>query len=107
MAKRTKKTEKTQSNMQGLVVVTLTKDLEQAREYEILLKVNDIPAMISEQEDPSIDSNDIAVMVPEEYLDEAHVIIESQDAYDDFYDFASEETEDISDPDGPFFEDEF
>ena len=46
-------------------------------------------------------------MVPEEYLDEAHVIIESQDAYDDYYDFASEETEDVSDPDGPFFEDEF
>jgi len=107
MAKRTKKTEKTQSNLQGLVVVTITKDLEQAKEYEILLKVNDIPAIITEQQEESIGAKDIAVMVPEEYLDEAHVIIESQDAYDDFYDFASEETEDISDPDGPFFEDEF
>jgi len=107
MAKRTKKTEKTQSNMQGLVVVTLTKDLEQAREYEILLKVNDIPATIKEQQEDSIGAKDIAVMVPEEYLDEAHVIIESQDAYDDFYDFASEETEDIGNPDGLFFEDEF
>ena len=33
-------------------------------------------------------------MVPEDYLDEAHVIIESQGAYDDFYDFALEDDED-------------
>ena len=104
MAKRSKKTEKTQSNMQGLVAVTLTKDLELAREYEILLKVNDIPAIITEQQDESIGAKDIAVKVPEEYLDAAHVIIESQDAYDDFYDFTSEE--DISDFDGPYFENE-
>jgi hypothetical protein len=107
MVKRSKKTQKAQSKLQGFAVVVLTKDLEQAREYETLLKVNDIPAIITEQEEQSIGDNDIAVMVPEEYLDEAHVIIESQDAYDDFYDFTSEEDEDISDIDGPFFEDEF
>lgn len=107
MAKRSKKTQKTQSNLQGLVVVVLTKDLKQAREYETLLKVNDIPAIITEQDEQPIGDKDIAVMVPEEHLDEAHVIIESQDAYDDFYDFASEEGEDLSDLDGPFFDDDF
>jgi len=104
MTKRSKKIQKTQSQLQGLVVAALTKDAEQAREYETLLKVNDIPVTISEQEE-SIGDKDIAVMVPEDYLDEAHVIIESQDAYDDFYDFTSEE--DTSDFDGPYFESEF
>jgi hypothetical protein len=106
MVKRSKKTQKTQSKLQGFAVVALTKDLEQAREYETLLKVNDIPAIVTEQDEQSIGDNDIAVMVPEEYLDEAHVIIESQDAYDDFYDFTSED-EDISDLDDSFLEDEF
>ena len=107
MAKRSKKTPKTQSNLEGLVVAALTKDMEQAREYETLLKVNDIPVTIIEQDEQPTETKDIAVMVPEECLDEAHVIIESQDAYDDFYDFASEENEDFGDLDGPFFEDEF
>jgi len=44
-------------------------------------------------------------MVAEEFLDEAHVIIESQQAYDDFYDFAIEEDE--GDFDDDFFEDEY
>lgn len=107
MAKRSKKAEKTQSDLQGFVVATITRDMEQAREYETILKVNDIPAVIIEPNEQSTDPEDIAVMVPEECLDEAHVIIESQDAYDDFYDFASEDDEDIDNEDNLFFEDEF
>ncbi len=106
MAKRSKKTQKAQANPQGLVVVTVTSDLEQAREYESLLKVNDIPVVVNEPDEQSIGSKDIAVMVPEDYLDEAHVVIESQDAYDDFYDFALEEEEE-DDFDSQLFEDEF
>lgn len=106
MTKRSKKTQKTKGNLQGLVVVTLTKDMEQAREYETMLKVNDIPVVIKETDEESIDSKDIAVMVPEDYLDEAHVVIESQDAYDDFYDFALEDEEE-GDIDDQLFEDEF
>jgi len=46
----------------------------------------------------------IAVMVPEEYADEAHVIVESQDAYDDFYELGiDEEDEFASEP----FDDNF
>jgi hypothetical protein len=62
--------------------------MDQAKEYESLLKVNDIPTIIKEQIDPSMSGKGIALMVPEDCLDEAHVVIESQDAYDDFYDFA-------------------
>ncbi len=106
MAKRFKKTQKAKGNLQGLVVVTLAKDMEQAREYETLLKVNDIPVVINETDEQSIGTKDIAVMVPEDHLDEAHVVIESQDAYDDFYDFALEDEEE-GDFDDQFFEDEF
>lgn len=107
MAKRSKKTQKAQTNLQGFVVVALAKDMEQAKEYETLLKVNDIPVIINEPDEQSIDPKDITVMVPEDYLDEAHVVIESQDAYDDFYDFAEEEKEDEGDFEDDYFEDEF
>jgi len=108
MAKRSRKSQKAQADqLQGFVVVALTKDMEQAKEYETMLKVNDIPVIIKEQEEDSIGARDIAVMVPEESLDEAHVIIESQDAYDDFYDFALEDEDEMNNEfDNDFFEDE-
>lgn len=90
MEKRSKKQQKSQAKVKDFVVVTLVEDLEQAREYETLLKINDIPAVIKEQTDQSVSAKGVAVMVPEDFLDEAHVVIESQDTYDDFYDFASE-----------------
>ncbi len=106
MAKRSQKAQKSQPELQEFVVVTFAKDLEQARDYETLLKTNDIPATIKEQDEQSINAKGIAVMVPEDFLDEAHVIIESQDAYDDFYDFSLED-EDDDDFDSDLFEDEF
>ena len=106
MAKRTPKAQKSQPELQEFVVVTFAKDLEQARDYETLLKTNDIPAIIKEQDEQSTNAKGIAVMVPEDFLDEAHVIIESQDAYDDFYDFSLED-EDNDDFDSDLFEDEF
>jgi len=106
MAKRFRKNQKSQSKLKDFVVVTFVDDLEQAREYETLLRVNDIPAVIREQVDPSVSSKGIAVMVPEDFLDEAHVVIESQDAYDDFYDFALEDEEE-ADFDSSLFEDDF
>lgn len=99
MAKRTPKTRKspTPANLKELVTVTFVEDAEQAKDYETLLKTNDIPATIKEQNDESNGCKSIAVMVPEEFLDEAHVVIESQDAYDDFYDLALEENDDFGD----------
>ena len=94
MAKRSKKDHRSQAKLQGYVVVAFAEDMEQAREYKTLLEVNDVAAIISEQQEQSLGSKEIAVMVPEDFLDEAHVIIESQDAYDDFYDFAVEGEED-------------
>jgi len=106
MAKRSKKGQKSQAKLEGYVVVAFAEDMEQATEYKTILKANDISAAITEPEAHEIGSKEIAVMVPEEFLDEAHVIIESQHAYDDFYDFALE-GEDEGGFDDDFFEDEF
>ncbi|MFH1719664.1 MAG: DUF2007 domain-containing protein [Planctomycetota bacterium] len=105
MSKRSKKTQKAQARVEGFVVVAFAEDMEQASEYKTLLEANDIHAVINENNEHSIGSKEIAVMVAEEFLDEAHVIIESQQAYDDFYDFAIEEDE--GDFDDDFFEDEY
>ncbi len=106
MAKRSKKGHRSQAKMQGYVVVTFAENMEQAREYKTLLEVNDVSAIINEQEEQSLDSKEIAVMVPEEFLDEAHVIIESQNAYDDFYDYSLEDEEN-GDFDDEIFEEDF
>ena len=100
-----RKNKKTQTDLQELITIAFADDLEQAKDYETLLKNNDIPALIKQQDNPQGNSRKvIAVMVPEEYIDEAHVVIESQDAYDDFSDLNLDEQEDFgSDP----FEDEF
>ena len=105
MRKRSRKSHKSPADLAGYVVVSFAEDMEQAKDYESLLKVNDVPVVVQEQED-QLGNREIAVMVPEESLDEAHVIIESQDAYDDFYDFALED-EDESDFDSDVFEDDF
>jgi len=101
------KNHKSNAKVKDLVVVVYADDMEQAREYETLLRLNDIPAVIKEQLDPSGSSNGVAVMVPEDSLDEAHVVIESQDAYDDFYDFAFDEDTEDADFDGDLLDDEF
>lgn len=107
MAKRPKKRQKSETNLQELVVVTLAEDLEQAKDYETLLETNGIPTTIKEQNTESPNTpQSIAIMVPEDYLDEAHVVIESQNAYDDFYDFALEDGEE-DDFNDEFFEDDF
>jgi hypothetical protein len=107
MAKRPRKTNKSQAEVQELVTVAFTEDWEQAKDYETLLKTNDIPVIIKEQEESEEgEPKGIAVMVPEDFLDEAHVVIESQDAYDDFYDFALED-ESEGDFDSDVFGDDF
>jgi len=106
MAKRSKKPHKSPVKLEGYVVVAFAEDMEQATEYQSLLEANDISATITEPQANEIGSKEIAVMVPEEFLDEAHVIIESQHAYDDFYDFALD-NEDDGDFDDDFFEEDY
>jgi len=105
MTKRSTKSQKAQTESHEFVVVTFAKDWEQAKDYETLLKNNDIPTIIREQHEDA-ESSGIAVLVAEDFIDEAHVIIESQDAYDDFYDLALEQ-EDDGEFDGTFLQEDF
>jgi hypothetical protein len=95
MHKHRNRSGKGQGKVKEYVVVAFVDDMDQAREYETLLRLNDIPAVIKEQLDPTDDGKAVAIMVPEDFLDEAHVVIESQDAYDDFCDYAMDADEDI------------
>ena len=105
MAKHSKKGHKSQAKLEGFVVVAFAEDMAQAREFKTLLEANDIPTKMSELDEQLIAADEIAVMVPEDFLDEAHVIIESQQAYDDFYDFALEDEGDSDFDDDDFLED--
>jgi hypothetical protein len=89
---------------QELVVVATSSTMVEAKEYETLLKNNDIPAMVKERPNEFGEGIHYAVYVPDDMADEAHVVIESQDAYDDFYDFGLDE-ENEDDLEGDIFED--
>jgi len=91
--------------LQELVIVATADTAEEAKDYETLLKNNDIPAIVKRQQDEFTESKRFVVMTPEDMTDEAHVIIESQDAYDDFYDSGLED-ENEDEPDGDIFEEE-
>ena len=106
MGKPSKQNKKstTQANTEYVSLAVLS-DMEQAMDYKSLLEINDIPVVIKEEKDES-EEEAIHVMVPEEFLDEAHVVIESQDAYDDFYDLALDEEGD-ADFDDSFFDEDF
>lgn len=89
---------------QELVVIATASALDEAKDYETLLKNNEIPAMVKERPNEFGEGTHYAVYVPDDMADEAHVVIESQDAYDDFYDLGlNDESED--DLEGDIFED--
>ena len=89
---------------QELVVVATSSAIDEAKEIETLLKNNDIPAMVKQRPNEFGEGTHYAVYVPDDMADEAHVVIESQDAYDDFYDFGLDE-ENEDDLEGDIFED--
>jgi hypothetical protein len=107
MNKHPRKGNKGNTRLKEYVVVAFVDDLEQAKEYETLLRLNDIPAAIKEQLDGGADGKAVAIMVPEDFLDEAHVVIESQDAYDDLCDYAMDEDDEFDFGGDLLDEDEF
>jgi hypothetical protein len=102
MPRRAKKTQKTQVKQPELVTVTLAEDMEQAREYERLLKENNIPAAMNDGQG----AVNIPIVVPIEYLEEAQIVLDSLSAFDDFYDLDYDEEYD-HEFDDDFLEDEF
>ena len=91
MAKFNKKNDEPKSEPYYLTAVTYMDDWEQAKDCEAMLKANDIPASLLEQNPPMEREQNIAVMVPRDFLEEARVVIESENAEDDFYDLLFDE----------------
>ena len=84
MANR-KKSTTTRTALKGLVTIAFAEDAELAKQYKQLLNDNDIPAAVKVRGFEDSGVKGVPVMVPEDYIDEAHSIIESHNAMDDFY----------------------
>jgi len=104
MAKFYKKNDENEADLQDLVTITFVEEWEQAKDFEAMLKANDIPAALQEQGSPETNRPGYAVMVPPDYLDEARVMIELQNAEDAFYDLMFDDEDDF---DNEHFEDAF
>ncbi len=91
MANHPKRKETQQNSLKEFVTVAFAEDMELAKQYKQLLNDGEIPAAIKPQPDAGTGFPGIAVMVPEDQIDEAHVLIESQGAYNDFYDMVFHE----------------
>ncbi len=72
-------------------------DLDLASNYKQLLEDNDIPVELEVQDEADVDAS-ISVVVPEECLDEAHIVIESENVYEDYFDMTlDDDLDDYSD----------
>ena len=69
------------------VTVAFAEDMELAKQYQELLRNNEITSKIKRQPEMAESGfSDIAIMVSEDSLDEAHVLISEKADYDDFFD---------------------
>jgi len=94
MSGNPRKPRSTKTKPKEYAVAVYAQDMEEAEEYQSMLRSNDIPAYIQQG---GHSEERIPVLVPEDYADEADVIIEAEKTYDDFYDLAAEaEDEDIA-----------
>ena len=82
-----KKKNQGQTSLKEFVTVAFAEDMDLAKQYKKMLTDEDIPVAIKESHDTATHFSGVAVMVPEDYLDEAHVLIESHTSYD-FYESA-------------------
>ena len=90
-----------------LVTVAFAEDMDLAKQYKKMLNDNDIPAAIKQEQSTKKTFAGIAVVVPEDYLDEAHVMIEEQGSNDSFYDLAFQEDDYDNLPEDTFDDEEF
>ena len=87
MPKKSKKETGNVAVVKDFVTVAFAEDMDLAKQYKQMLDENEIPVLIKRQ--PGMAQNgfsDIAILVPESLLDEAHSLISEQASYDDFFD---------------------
>jgi len=75
------------TDVKEFVTVAFAEDMELAKQYQELLRNNEISAQIKRQPEMAQSGfSDIAIMVSEDSLDEAHALISEKATYDDFFD---------------------
>ena len=75
------------TDVKEFVTVAFAEDMELAKQYQELLRNNEISSRIKRQPEMTQSGfSDIAITVPEESLDEAHALISEKASYDDFFD---------------------
>ena len=82
---------KTRDGAHEYIIVAVAQNWEHAKDYEVTLKSNNIPAVLKNDDESSTENPGFAVMVPKDRLEEAEIVIESKDAEDDFYDSLTED----------------
>lgn len=76
-------------DVKEFVTVAFAEDMDLAKQYQNMLEQNEINVRIKRQAEMAQSGlSDIAIMVPEESLDEAHALISEKLNYDDFFDMA-------------------
>ena len=80
--------------VEEFVTVAFAEDMELAKQYQELLRNNEISARIKRQPEMAQSGfSDIAITVPEDSLDEAHALISEKASYDDFFDMVFDDQE--------------
>ncbi|MFA5292583.1 MAG: DUF2007 domain-containing protein [Phycisphaerae bacterium] len=74
--------------LEDYVTVAIAEDVDLANEYKDILAGHNIPAVIATQKSYSSEVIGTAVMVPENYLEQAQELIESEQSFDNFLDDA-------------------
>jgi hypothetical protein len=108
MPSRKKKKSGSGTTLKEMVTIAFAEDIDLAKQYKQLLLDNDIPAAIQSRSSNESEYKGIPVMVPEDHIDEAHMLIEAQNSMGDFYNaaFIDDDHDDIGyEPE--FYDDEF
>jgi len=108
MPKRKKKKSGSGTALKEMVTIAFAEDVDLAKQYKQLLLDNEIPAAIQSRSGNESEYKGIPVMVPEDYIDEAHMLIEAQNSMGDFYNaaFIEDDRDDVGyDPE--FYEDTY
>jgi len=101
-----RKTQKQDTVVRDFVTVAFAEDMELARQYKELLEDNGISVKVKRQPEMAESGfSDIAIVVSEDSLEEAHALISERASYDDFFDMLMDEPTSES-LDGLEFEDD-
>ena len=82
------------ADVKEFVTVAFAEDMDLAKQYQELLRNNEISVQIKRQPEMAQSGfSDIAITVPEDSLDEAHALISEKSSYDDFFDMVFDDQE--------------